>query len=224
MDLIGVQIFLESIVHRILLRAGIDLVPVGDRGSHLATVRRCIEDGMLLNGPEGYQLMELVRESSKVPGDLAEVGVYRGGSARLICSMKGDRRLHLFDTFEGLPHPGEQDSGTPFKKGMYSASLQLVQRYLNEFPNCVFYPGLFPESAGDAQGVQFAFVHVDVDLYEAVVACLRWFYPRMSSGAVLLCHDYYHAGVRQAITEFFCDKPEPVVQQPAGSHCLFVKL
>jgi len=197
---------------------------VGDRKSHLSAIRRSIENGMLLNGPEAYQLMELVRETAKIPGDLAEVGVYRGGSARLIGSMKGNRRFHLFDTFEGLPDPGEHDRGTPFERGMYSAPLQIVQRYIEDVPNCVFHPGLFPESAHGADDVRFSFVHVDVDLHDAVSACLSWFYPRMSTGAVLLCHDYYHAGVKRAVTEFFHDKPEPVIQQPAGSHCLIVKI
>src|SRR5258706_11429993 len=137
MDFVRAQVFLESIVHRILLQAGIDLIPVGDRRSHLGAIRRSMKNGMLLNGPEAYQLMELVRETAKVPGDLAEVGVYRGGSASLICSMKGDRRFHLFDTFEGLPNPGEYDRGTPFKRGMYAAPLQVVQRSVSDFRNCV---------------------------------------------------------------------------------------
>ena len=106
---------------------------------------------------------------------------------------------------------------------MYRAPIECVQRNLQEFPNCIFHPGLFPDSAQDADGVKFSFVHVDVDLYEAVAACLSWFHPRMSPGAVLLCHDYYHAGVKRAIGEFFQEKSEPVIQQPAGSHCLFVK-
>ena len=41
--------------------------------------------------------------TGKVTGDIAEVGVYKGGSAKIICSAKGDRHLHLFDTFAAFP-------------------------------------------------------------------------------------------------------------------------
>lgn len=47
--------------------------------------------------------------ATKIAGDFAEVGVYRGGSAKLICEAKGERPLHLFDTFGGLPPTGEHD-------------------------------------------------------------------------------------------------------------------
>jgi len=46
----------------------------------------------------------------------------------------------------------------------------------------------------------------------------------MSRGGVLMCHDYYCAGVRKAVDEFFTGKPETVIPQPAGAHCLTVKL
>ncbi|HEX6559984.1 MAG TPA: TylF/MycF/NovP-related O-methyltransferase, partial [Longimicrobiales bacterium] len=56
---------------------------------------------------EAYMLRSAVLAAAVVPGALAEVGVFRGGTARVICDAKGDRPLHLFDTFAGLPQPGE---------------------------------------------------------------------------------------------------------------------
>ena len=61
------------------------------------------ETGLALSLTEAAQLYNAVRDTVKVPGDIAEVGVYRGGSAKLICEAKGHKKLHLFDTFEGLP-------------------------------------------------------------------------------------------------------------------------
>ena len=40
-----------------------------------------------------------VKATRKLSGDIAEVGVYRGGSAMIICEAKGNKKLHLFDTF-----------------------------------------------------------------------------------------------------------------------------
>ena len=54
---------------------------------------------MLLEDIEAYHIYMASKITRKVPGDIAEVGVYKGGSAKIICSAKGDRALYLFDTF-----------------------------------------------------------------------------------------------------------------------------
>src|ERR1035437_2891958 len=54
---------------------------------------------------EQYNLFRLAAQAVTLGGDIAEVGVFRGGSAKLICEVKGSARLHLFDTFEGMPEP-----------------------------------------------------------------------------------------------------------------------
>lgn len=135
--------------HRWLLKFGADLVPVGDRSSHLPQIRQSISEArLLLNVCEAYQLMELARATEVVPGDLAEVGVFRGGSAKLICQVKGNRRLHLFDTFEGLLEPTAADKGSGFWGSEFSARLEAVEEYLGTYEEVFFYRGLFPELAG----------------------------------------------------------------------------
>jgi O-methyltransferase len=212
-------------VRRRLLGRGLDLVPIMDRKSHLDLISRVMrETGLAMNGCEAYQILTTVKAVvEKVAGDLAEVGVFRCGSARLICEAKGARALHLFDTFAGLPSPGKNDGGAAFWEGQFAASLEAAQTYLQTYPNVHFYKGLFPSTAEPVREKQFCFVHLDVDLYEATRAGVEFFYPRMTPGGVLMCHDYDAPGVRLAIEEFFGDKPELVIQQPAGSHCLVIK-
>jgi hypothetical protein len=83
---------------------------------------------MLLADNEAYQLFATVKAVAKIQGDIAEVGVFKGGSAKLICEAKGNKRLHLFDTFEGIPKVETID--TPkFYKGQYSSSLEDVKNY-----------------------------------------------------------------------------------------------
>jgi hypothetical protein len=101
--------------------------------------------------------------------------------------------------------------------------METVRAYLGDFKNVFFYKGLFPATAGPVADRKFSFVHLDVDLYESTRASLEWFYSRLSPGAVLMCHDYYHLGVRKAVDEFLAGKPENAIQQPAGGHCLIVK-
>jgi len=204
---------------------GMDLVPVGDRSSNLSTIVRSMADsGMPLNGCEAYQIIELVRATGKIPGALAEVGVFRGGSARLICEAKGNRDLHLFDTWEGLPDPTDADNGSGFRRGEFVGSMEATSKYLSGYTAVHYYRGLFPGTAGPIRDLKFSFVHLDVDLHEATASGLEFFYPRMSTGGVIMSHDYYSPGVRAAVDEFYREKPEIVVQQPAGTHCVIVKL
>ena len=207
-----------------LAAMGMDLVRVGD-GSRLAEIRRSMKRGMLLNACEACQIVETASATHKVAGDLAEVGVYRGGSAKLICAVKGDRPLHLFDTFDGLPPLTREDGASSrFWANQFTSQLDAVRDYLRAYPQVFFYKGLFPATADPVKDRTFSFVHVDVDLYESTAACLAWFYPRMSRSGVMMCHDYNNApGVRKAVDEFFIDKPEVVISQPAGSHCLIIK-
>jgi hypothetical protein len=171
---------------------------------------------------EGYLIYSAVRSTEKVGGDLAEVGVFRGQSAKIICLAKGARLLHLFDTFGGLPAPGSVD--TAFTEGEYACSLPTVQQYLADEHHVHYYPGLFPETAAPASGRRFSFVHLDVDLYASTRAALEFFYPRLSAGGIIVSHDYVTAdGVRQAFDEFLADKPEPVVEL-TGNQCLVTRL
>jgi hypothetical protein len=181
------------------------------------------ETGMLMDDNEAYQIFMAVKRTNKIKGEIAEVGVYKGGSARLICEAKGDRPLHLFDTFEGLPKVDKVDSPW-FYKGKYAACLNDVKSCLKEYKNVYFYKGMFPATAGLLEDKQFSFVHLDVDTHQSTLDCLKFFYPRMDQGSVLISHDYFSAaGVRKAFDEFFGEKREPIIELP-GSQCLIVKI
>ena len=177
---------------------------------------------MLLLPCEACQIMSLVDAVKNVPGDMAELGVANGSSAKMIAARAPQRVLHLFDTFNGLPVPSGRDS-LRFKKGQYHHSLEKVQEYVKE-GNLRFHKGLFTETTKEASGARFAFVHLDADLYEPTKAGLEFFYPRLNRGGILICHDYdTSAGVNRAFEEFFADKPEPYFDL-VGSQCMFVKM
>lgn len=179
------------------------------------------EGSMLLNNVEACQLFMSVKSVKKIEGEVAEVGVFNGGSAKIICEAKGDKLLHLFDTFEGLPNPDEIDAAE-FHNRQYSASIESVKEYLREYEGVFFYKGLFPDTAAPAAHKKFSFVHLDVDLYKSTKSCLDFFYPRMNRGGVILSHDYLSAaGVTKAFDEFFEKKAEPVIPL-AGKQCLVV--
>lgn len=177
-----------------------------------------------MSDPDAYQIYTAVKKTEKIEGDIAEVGVYKGGSAKLIREIT-KKPLHLFDTFEGLPDLSKHDNPEHFHKGEYSSSLEGVKNYLKNYSNISFYKGLFPATAEPVKNKKFSFVHLDVDLYESTINCLKFFYPRMSRGGVIISHDYPGAkGVKKAFDEFFEDKLEIIIEPFGTGQGLIVKL
>lgn len=159
---------------------------------------------------EAFLIYSTAQNTGKIEGDIAEVGVFKGGSAKLICEAKGGRTLHLFDTFKGIPSVGEEDA--PFHVGQFAASLDSVSDYLKDYRNVHFHEGIFPETAEPVKNNRFSFVHLDVDTHESTLACLTFFYPRLSQGGVIITHDSLEPGVNRAFYEYFEDKPEPIIE------------
>jgi O-methyltransferase len=177
----------------------------------------------LLTAYECYTILSFAKAHSQLPGEFAEVGCFQGASTKLICEAKGDKPFHVFDTFTGLPKSSAPDRGV-HDENQYACSLESVKGYLNGHQNVHFYKGLFPDTAGPIEDRKFSFVHCDVDLYASTLGCLKFFYPRLNRGGVLLSHDYsVLAGVKTAFQEFFADKPEKPMELPS-TQCMIIKL
>lgn len=176
---------------------------------------------------EAYHVFSIAKSQSRLDGDMAEVGVYQGGSAKLISEAKNGRELHLFDTFEGLPSVSENDThfGTKYwKTGEFSnTSVENVKRYLSKYEKIHFYKGKFPQTSDPVKNKKFSFVHLDVDLFQSTIDCLQFFFPRMIKGGIILTHDYHTDGVKKAFEEFCHDKKIPWIEL-AGSQCMITNL
>lgn len=175
---------------------------------------------------EASQLAFLVRSTVKLKGAMAEVGVFKGATAKIMRESDQRRTLHLFDTFAGLPESTERDIDSRigrFKLGQYACSLDSVHRYIGS-DNVEYHPGLFPQSARSVSDEIFSLVHADVDLYESTKSVMEFFYPRMVRGGIIVSHDYLTSrGVQEAIHEFITDKPEPVIEL-TGNQGIIVKI
>lgn len=179
------------------------------------------ERGFTMWPQEMAFIYSLASRARGFDGDFAEVGVYKGASAKLLCEAKGLKFLHLFDTFSGLPTPSSTD-GTLLHKNQYAHELSSTQAYLKPYKNVYIYPGVFSETANVVANRHFSFVHLDVDLYESTLSGLEFFYPRMHKGFIL-SHDYSTLpGVKKGFDEYFRDKPELVIELPT-SQCVVVK-
>jgi O-methyltransferase len=161
----------------------------------------------------------------KASGDVAECGVYQGGTAIIFAEqLEGkERRLCLFDTFEGMPETDPHED--LHRKGDYAdTSLAGVQGYLARFAFIDYFPGLIPASLVPVAQRTFCFVHVDLDLYDAIAAASAFFYPRMAPGGVIVYDDYGAGdcpGARKAVDEFYADKPVTPLVLATGQCIVF---
>jgi len=176
---------------------------------------------LLLKPSELFLIYTFAKNQSDLEGDFAEVGVFKGTSAKLICEAKKDKTLHLFDTFEGLPKVDRIDK--KFRKNLYIADLEHVKKKLSKYSNVRFYKGLFPEVAFlPVKETKFSFVHLDVDIYSSTKACIEFFYPKMVKGGIIISHDYHAGGVRKAFDDFLKNKSEKIIELPM-SQCMVIK-
>jgi len=192
-----------------------------------------VRDRTLLEEHRCYIIYEFCRYCLHLEGDFAECGVYKGGSALLIGetllnSSVRDKQVHLFDTFTGMPAMANQDPSGAVKEGRFGdTSLNGVKEYLQEVPFVVFHPGLIPETFQPVKDRKFAFVHIDIDLYQTHIDCCDFFYERVTKGGVMVFDDYgrpfFRASAKQAVDEFFANKPETAIALHTGQ-CIVIKI
>lgn len=138
-------------------------------------------------------------------GLIAEVGVYKGGSLKVLAKLFDDRPVIGFDTFTGLPeeHWNEEELHKP--GDFNDTSIESVQEFLRDCPNVVLVEGVFPYSAIPFKDKEFALVHADMDFYLGTTLCIEWFWPRLVKGGIIVFDDYKWAncpGVQRALGEF----------------------
>jgi hypothetical protein len=177
-----------------------------------------------------YLLYQWLGTTLHLEGDCAEVGCYRGGTAKLTSEVLLRHRpevgLHLFDTFEGMPEQFSLDE-VGMRGAFADTSLGKVKLLLHNNPAVQFYPGIFPATVpAGFESKRFRFVHIDVDIETSVTDCLTFFYPRMVPGGVIIVDDYGHPncpGATRAVERFFRNDPHRVVHMPLRSSAVIVK-
>ena len=148
-------------------------------------------------------------ERKCVPGEIAELGVYRGAFAAELNRMFPERRLYLFDTFEGFDARDMKTGrdGQRAKAGDFSDTSEALVLGKMICPEQVtLRKGYFPDSlcAEDLER-SYALVSLDADLYQPTMAGLAYFYPRLSPGGYMILDDYnspQFPGAGQAVREF----------------------
>ena len=188
---------------------------LGDLGAYR---RRCrlhrelYEGGWTMLGPRrGRTLHRLAQEVDRagVPGVLVDCGAWNGGSTILLSAGAPKREVWAFDSFQGLPTPGELDGRqSEGLGGELIASEQKLRAGFERFADPArlhVRAGWFEETlevAADEVG-PVAVLHCDGDWYDSVLLTLEVMYPLVSPGGFVVIDDYgTFPGAQRATDEY----------------------
>ena len=161
---------------------------------------------------------EIFKQSLKIPGSIAEFGVWRGSNffflARLLeifsnsvyePNAMSNKYLYGFDTFEGLKGVTKNDKSGNFhaqnKEGGLSFDVSIFEEALKYMKSELIYPdrikifkgdvtSTWPKFIEDNPGAKFSLVILDLDIYEPTNCILEKIYPFLSKGSFLIFDDY----------------------------------
>jgi O-methyltransferase len=187
------------------------LVPFGEIAD------RVIRDGRTyLNVDRLYTIWQAVESLPPSARAVAEVGVYRGGSAWFMADAlrRSGREMPFYvcDTFQGHVEVDDSVDGVHRPGVQFTrVKAEKVAKYLREFPFIRMQVGDIRETAPAFAGESaFGLVHLDVDVYPITRFCLDFFGPRVVPGGMMVMDDYGTTtceGVKRAVEEFTASNP-----------------
>lgn len=175
-----------------------------------------------------YKSVEYIVKNN-IPGNFVECGVWKGGSSMLIAQTliafnSLNRKIYLYDTFEGMSQPTEFDNINANKKinvvdswenqqkedynEWCYASLKEVKKNmsLTKYPknNVNFIKGKVEDTIPDKIPSKIALLRLDTDWYESTKHELNHLFPLLSNKGVLIIDDYgFWSGSKKAVDEYF---------------------
>ena len=166
---------------------------------------------------ETGRILSVAKDCLFASGDFVELGCYKGDTSMLLAEVieGSDKRLFIYDSFEGLPEksaPDVSEAGRDFVKGALLVTKREVKaRFLRagmKLP--VIKKAWFNELSDADLPEKIAFAFLDGDLYESIRDSLRLVRGKLSEGAVVIVHDYQNEalpGVAKAVDEWLVQNP-----------------
>ena len=194
---------------------------------------------------EGIHVVHYLHKSMSIPGDICEFGVAQGATSRLMANeiAESERKLWLFDSFEGLPAPSPQDrlihdifglgSMGAYKGTMASPETAVLEKLESiKFPKrrAVLKKGWVKETikTGDLPQ-QVAFAYIDLDFYDPIKDALLFVDLIMPVGGHIIVDDYgwFSEGAQTAVDEFVASTKQRfsfrLPLSSAGHFCILSK-
>lgn len=142
-------------------------------------------------------LKRCVEVIGDIPGDFAEIGVYRARLFHRVATAAHKRGVHAhaFDSFFGLGGKGKKD-GKGFENGALSIGgpqkfVEFMEGYKIPPAWYSMHVGYVPKCFAGADDLRFSLVFIDLDLYAPTVDAIGWAWPRLNPGGVLALDDVF---------------------------------
>ncbi len=174
---------------------------------------------------------ELYRSIVPIPGQVVECGVFKGASLirfatfREMLESQFSRKIIGFDAFGKFPRP-EHDHDQEFVEnfertageGISEEELYAVLDY-KKIENVELVQGnlleTLPDYCEEHPELKIALLHVDVDVYDATAAVLRYLFKRVVRGGLVVFDDFATIyGETKAIDEFFVETDYQIQKFP----------
>ncbi len=192
----------------------------------------------LLSPDRIYAFIEATRHvvQHEIPGAIVECGVWKGGAVMAsLLTLQGlcvtDRDIFLYDTFEGMPKPGEDDmrcdgqaldagfsqrqideDSSTWCRAEYGEVHNNISRCNYPMQRIHFVKGKVEQTIPETLPGKIAVLRLDTDWYESTRHELEHLYPLLAPGGVLIIDDYGHwEGARQAVDEYFASHKIPML-------------
>jgi hypothetical protein len=161
--------------------------------------------------------LELCRHYKKIEGDVIECGTWRGGMISGIARMLGnDRTYHLFDSFEGLPKATELDgafatswqqekTSSDYRDNLRANEKEAEQALIKSgVSTYVVHKGWFRDTLPFYKSDKgIAILRMDGDWYDSTMDCLKYLYPQVNVGGLIIIDDYFMwEGCSKAVHDF----------------------
>jgi len=154
------------------------------KGNTLVDIYRC------------HDLWSLIGQLDKIPGDILEVGVWKGGTGCLMAArasrLTTSKKVFLCDTFSGVVKTSDKD--TLYAGGEHADSTRHEVEALAarlRLDNIGILTGVFPEQTGaEIEARKFSFCHIDVDAYLSAKDVFDWILPRLALHGMVVFDDY----------------------------------
>ena len=159
----------------------------------------------------------------KKNGSYVECGVFRGFKSYFLIkknyAILKNRNKYLFDTFDGID--SEQADGSPIKKFQHQKDglHDFVVRRFSKFKNMSIIKGSVPNTLKNVNINDVAFLHLDMNSWQAEISALKFFLPRMKSGGVIVLDDFglkSHSEQCNKEYPFLKDKGIDILELPTG--------
>lgn len=168
---------------------------------------------------------ELYRKILDLPGDIWELGVFKGASLVRLATFRNllendhSRKIVGFDSFGKFPRadltvPSDLEFITKFEEsagdGLNKEQVQQVLKR-KKFDNIFLQQGnvfeTIPRYLAENPATRIAFLHLDMDVREPTVFALESLYDRIVPNGLIVLDDYNSvAGETDAVDEFVSKK------------------